>query len=46
MNKVLVEKFDEALENAPRLLKNALDYIYNDGELDSQFLKDYMGEIK
>lgn len=46
VNKVLVEKFDEALENAPRLLRNALDYIYNDDELDSQFLKDYMGEIK
>ena len=46
VNKVLVEKFDEALENAPRLIKNALDYIYNDGELDPQFLKDYMGEIK
>lgn len=45
-NEILNEKFEFALDEGPRLLKNALNYIFIDEELDPHFKKDYMGEIR
>ncbi|SHH64271.1 Zinc dependent phospholipase C [Anaerosphaera aminiphila DSM 21120] len=42
-NKILSETFTSALNAAPKLLENALDYIYNDAPLYSEFFMNYNG---
>lgn len=44
-NPVLAEKYELAIKEAPRLLRNAFDYIYNNGELDSHFELNFEGVI-
>lgn len=44
-NPLLAEKYELAVKEAPRLLRNAFDYIYGNGELDSHFELNFEGVV-